>query len=193
MRKIVSVLAAVALLAGVSCAQFLPPVPSIEKDAKSGAPKKFDYSIPLTGISDPGILLSHFSQRVLFIFYYSPKCPHCQVSFPKYQALLKEYEAQGVQGIGISIGDMKKNDIRMFMDQHNCQVPMFQDSNRKFSDAYGSGHVPLMMLVFENGHYIRYSENNSETFDNIRDQLNKRFAPMPASAAKSVVKSGSKK
>ena len=175
MKRLLSAVLTVALFTGAAFAQFLPPVPTLEKDAK-GQPKKMDFSIPLTGISDPGILLSHFSNRPLFIFYFSPKCPHCIATYPKYQALLKEYEARGLQGLAISIGGMKKNDIRMFMDQQNAQVPMLQDTNRKFSDEYGSGHVPLMILVWENGTFIRYTENNAEVLDQIKAELDKKFA-----------------
>jgi peroxiredoxin len=174
MKRLFTLLMAFAFFTGVAHAQFLPPVPGIEKDEK-GVPKKLDYSIPLTGISDPGILLSHFSQRPLFVFYFSPKCPHCQATFPKYQAILKEYEPRGLQGIAISVGAVKKNDIRMFMDQQNAQIPVFQDENRKFSDLYGTGHVPLMIVVLANGQFIRYTENSAETLDQIKAELNKEF------------------
>lgn len=175
MKRLLSMVLSVALFTGVACAQFLPPVPSLEKDAK-GAPKKMDFSLPLTGISDPGILYSHFSQRPLFIYYFSPKCPHCIATYPKYQSLLKEFEPRGLQGLAISIGGMKKNDIRMFMDQQNVQVPMLQDTDRKFSDAYGSGHVPEMIVVWENGTFIRYTENGPETLDQIKAEFTKKFA-----------------
>lgn len=176
MKRLISAVLSVALFSGVACAQFLPAVPSIEKDAK-GTPKKMDFSIPLTGISDPGILFSHFSSRPLLIYYFSPKCPHCIQSYPKYQGMVKEFEARGLQGVAISIGGMKKNDIRMFMDQQNVQVPVLQDANRKFSDEYGSGHVPMMILVFDNGQFIRYTENNAELYDNVRNELTKKLSP----------------
>lgn len=176
MNRLLSAVLSVALFAGAAFAQFLPPVPTFEKDAK-GQLKKMDFSIPLTGISDPGILFSHFSSRNLLVYYFSPKCPHCIASYPKYQELVKEYEARGLQGLAISIGGMKKNDIRMFMDQQNVQVPVLQDANRKFSDDYGSGHVPMMILVLDNGTFIRYTENNPEVYDNIRKDIEKKFAP----------------
>lgn len=176
MNRLLSAVLAVALFTGAAFAQFLPPVPALEKDAK-GQPKKMDFSIPLTGISDPGILFSHFSSRNLLVYYYSPKCPHCIASYPKYQAFVQEYEARGLQGLAISIGGMKKNDIRMFMDQQNVQFPMLQDANRKFSDEYGSGHVPMMVLIFDNGTFIRYTENTPEVFDYIRKELDKKLSP----------------
>jgi len=175
MNRIGIVLFSVAIMALSASAQMLPIIPGPEKDS-TGKFKLFDYSIPLEGISDPGILLSHFSQRPLLVFYYSPKCPHCQTTFPKFQAIVSNYEPKGLQGLAISVGQMKKNDIRMFMDQQNCRVPMFMDGNRKFSDLYGTGHVPLIMFVKENGQYIRYTENNDQALADLKAELNKHFS-----------------
>lgn len=172
MKQILSFVLTFALCTGMAVAQFLPPTPSLEKDEK-GAFKKMDFSIALTGISDPGILFSHFGNRPLYIYYYSPKCPHCQLSYPKFQALAKQFEPKGLQAIVISVSGVKKNDIRMFMDQHNVQLPMFQDGTRKFSDLYGSGHVPMQMIVYPNGQYIRYTENNADTWEQIKKEFGK--------------------
>ena len=62
------------------------------KDSTTNQPMKMDFSVPLTGISDPGILFSHFSNRPLLIYYFSPKCPHCQRHMPEIQDLMKDYE-----------------------------------------------------------------------------------------------------
>lgn len=47
-------------------------------DPKTEKPMIMDFSTHLSGISDPGILFAHFSNRPLLIYYFSPKCPHCQ-------------------------------------------------------------------------------------------------------------------
>lgn len=171
MKKFMTSFAVILLFMATSaCAQLLPNIPAKEID-NTGKTKKFDYSLPLTGISDPGMLLSHFSQRPLLIFYYSPMCPHCQRTFPKFQELVKQNEAKGLQGIAISVGQIKKNDIRGFMDQLNVDVPMFQDSNRRFSELYGTGHVPMIVLVYPNGDYIRYKENNTQSLQDLANEL----------------------
>lgn len=162
-------------LVAASWAQFLPNIPAVEKDAK-GNPKKFDYSIPLEGISDPGILLSHFSQRNVLIYYFSPMCGHCQASFPKFQKIVSDFEGQGLQGLAVSVGQMKRNSIRMFLDNLNNKQPVFADNARKFSDLYGSGHVPLMVLVKANGDYIRYTENSEQAYKDLREELTKTLA-----------------
>ena len=46
-----------------------PQVADIQlmQDSTTNQPMKMDFSVPLTGISDPGILFSHFSKRPLLI------------------------------------------------------------------------------------------------------------------------------
>ena len=70
MNKLFAFLLAMGLSTGVSFAQLLPPeppAPTLLADEK-GTPLKMDFSIPLVGIADPGMLCAHFAQRPLLIF-----------------------------------------------------------------------------------------------------------------------------
>ena len=97
------ILSLIVLAAAMGFAQFAPEpqVADIKlmMDPKTEQPMKMDFSTHLSGISDPGILFAHFSNRPLLIYYFSPKCPHCQKHFPEIQNLIKEYEAKGLTGI----------------------------------------------------------------------------------------------
>lgn len=177
MNKLFAFLLAMGLSTGVTFAQLLPPAPpapSLLADEK-GAPVKMDFSIPLVGISDPGMLFAHFSQRPLMIYYFGPKCPHCQRSYPSVQKLAKEYESLGLSAIAVSVGGVTKNDIRGFMEPHNASLPFFQDANRQFSDNYGTGYVPVLYLVHENGTMIRFSDGGEKGMKQLRDELDKKF------------------
>jgi len=146
------------------------------QDSTTNQPKKMDFSIPLTGISDPGILFSHFSNRPLLIYYFSPKCPHCQRHMPEIQNLMKEYEPSGLTGIAIGLGGgIKKNDIRMFIDQFHVVIPVFQDANGKFGPDYGTGYIPVVYLVNPDGTFYRYETLNDGTMNHLRATLNKMF------------------
>lgn len=177
MNRLIAFLIAIGLCAGTSFAQLLPvepPAPTLMVDEK-GTPLKMDYKIPLVGISDPGMLFSHFTQRPLVIFYFSPKCPHCQQNYPSVQKLIKEYESKGLTGLAVSVGGVTKNDIRGFMEQHNASISFFQDANRQFSDNYGNGYVPIMYLVHENGTMIRYTEGGNVAMKHLREALDLKF------------------
>ena len=177
MRFATRFLAFLTIAATVACAQLAPEpqsadVPLMQDSA--GAPMKMDFSLPLTGVSDPGILFSHFAKRPLIIYYFSPKCPHCQKHFPEVQGIMKEYEKAGATGIAIALGgSIKKNDIRMFIDQFKVVVPVFQDANQKFGPVYGNGYVPVLYLVLEDGTIYRYESLDEANINHLRATLNK--------------------
>lgn len=178
MRFFVRALSFVAFVAGISFAQ-LAPEPQIAKielmqDSATHQPMKMDFSLPLTGISDPGILFSHFSNRPLLIYYFSPKCPHCQKHFPEVQDLIKKSEANGLTGIAIGLGNsIKKNDIRLFIDQFHAVIPVFQDADMKFGPAYGTGYIPVLYLVLKDGTFYRYETLNEANMNHLKATLNK--------------------
>ena len=147
--------------------------PELMKDS-SGTTMKIDFTIPLAGISDPGMLFSHFSNKPLMIFYFSPKCPHCQANFPHMQTLIKQYEEKGLNGIGISVGSgIKKNDVRLFIDQFNASLPIFQDVNAKFGPRYGTGYVPVIFLVNKDGTFYRFSDSSKKSLEQLQEILKK--------------------
>ncbi len=57
---------------------------------------------------------------------------------------------KGLVGIAIGLGGgIKKNDIRIFMDQQQTMIPVFQDQNSKFGPVYGTGYIPVLYLVLK--------------------------------------------
>lgn len=154
----------------------LPPMADIKlfQDSASNKPIKMDFTKPLSGISDPGLLFSHFSGEPLLIYYFSPKCPHCQRHFPEIQNLIKQYASKGLTGIAIGLGGgIKKNDIRNFIDEFHVTIPVFQDSDLKFAPAYGTGYIPVVYLVQKDGSFYRYETLDEANMNHLRATLNK--------------------
>lgn len=177
MRILSSLIGLVTLAAGISFAQLAPEPQMADiklmQDTTTNQPMKMDFSKPLTGISDPGILFSHFANRPLLIYYFSPKCPHCQRHFPNIQNLMKEYEKDGLTGIAIGLGGgIKKNDIRLFIDQFHAVIPVFQDADGKFGPSYGTGYIPVVYLVQKDGTFYRYETLNDANMNHLRATLN---------------------
>ena len=177
MRLATRILALLTIAATATFAQLAPEPQSADvslmKDS-TGANMKMDFSLPLSGVSDPGILFSHFAKRNLLVYYFSPKCPHCQKHMPEIQAIMKEYESSGVAGIAIAIGgNIKKNDIRMFIDQYKVVIPVFQDGSQKFGPTYGNGYVPVLYLIQPDGTFYRYESLDEAHINHLRTILNK--------------------
>lgn len=180
MRIATKLLSIVALATGISFAQLAPEPQMADvqlmQDASTNQPMKMDFSKPLTGISDPGILFSHFGKRPLMIYYFSPKCPHCQRHINGIQDMMKMYEPAGLAGIAIGLGGgIKKNDIRLFIDQFHVSIPVFQDSETKFGSAYGTGYIPVVYLVNPDGTFYRYETLNDANLNHLKATLDKMF------------------
>ena len=69
---------------------------------------------------------------------------------------------------------IKKNDIRLFIDQFNASIPIFQDVNTKFGPRYGTGYVPVVFVVNKDGSYYRFSDlskKSDEQLENLIKEL----------------------
>ena len=179
--KFVSKILSIAAIAAITPFAQLAPEPQMAdvqlmQDTTTNQPMKMDFSKPLSGISDPGILFSQFANKPLLIYYFSPKCPHCQRHISEIQDLVKEYEPKGLTGIAIGLGGgIKKNDIRLFIDQFHVAIPVFQDSDYKFGPAYGTGYIPVVYVVQKDGTFYRYETLNEANMNHMRATLNKMF------------------
>ena len=175
----VSKILGIAAFAAVAPFAQLAPEPlmadvKLMQDTTTNQPMKMDFSKPLSGISDPGILFSQFANRPLLIYYFSPKCPHRQRHISEIQDLVKEYEPKGLTGIAIGLGGgIKKNEIRLFIDQFHVAIPVFQDSDYKFGPAYGTGYIPVVYVVQKDGTFYRYETLNEANMNHMRATLNK--------------------
>ncbi|MCL2260665.1 MAG: TlpA family protein disulfide reductase [Fibromonadales bacterium] len=132
-----------------------------------------DFNIKLSGIKDANMPFSVFSSRPLLVYYYSPHCPHCQKGFPGVQQLAKEYEQKGFTSITISVGNVNRRDILMFMEQHKASIPFFQDTDQEFGKRYGDGYVPRLYLISPDGKVTRYTHTDSDGLKDIRDAMDK--------------------
>ncbi len=72
MNFVSKILSIASITAVASFAQFAPEPPMADiqlmQDTTTNQPMKMDFSKPLSGISDPGILFSHFTNRPLLMY-----------------------------------------------------------------------------------------------------------------------------
>jgi thiol-disulfide isomerase/thioredoxin len=133
--------------------------PTFEVD-KKGKRAHVDFALTPKPISDANMKFSHFANRKLVIYYFSAKCPHCQHAFPHVQKLSDELTAKGFAAIAIAIKYNTEDDIRSFIRDYKVHLPVFYDEDRRFGENYGTGSIPLLMVINDKGEYIRY-----KTFD----------------------------
>ena len=165
-------LAFVCLLGGATLLRAQPPAPvqgptppeappTYELD-KSGKRAHIDFTLKVKPISDANLQLSRFQGHKTLVFYFSAKCPHCQHAFPYIQKLSDSLTSKGVTTIAITIKYNSDEDIHNFIRDFKVRMPVFQDEDRVFGDAYGTGYVPMILLVNEKNEYIRYKAFNDD-------------------------------
>ncbi len=139
------------------------PPPTWEMDAKvKGKKAHIDFGLNPKPISDANMKFSHFANRKLLIFYFSAKCPHCQHAFPYVQKLSDDLTAKGFTSIAIAIKYNTEDDIRSFIRDYKVHMPVFYDEDRTFGENYGTGSIPLLIVINEKGEYIRYKTFDSD-------------------------------
>ncbi len=132
------------------------PPPSYELDKKTGKRAHIDFNLMVKPLSDANMKFSSFGSRKLMLFYFSAKCPHCQHAFPYVQKLADELAPKGVTSIACAIKMNTEDEVREFVRDFKCKMPMFYDDQRTLGENYGTGSIPLILVINEKGEYIRY-------------------------------------
>jgi peroxiredoxin len=132
----------------------------------------FDFSLdlkPISGFKGSQMTLSQFENKHTLIYYFSVKCIHCQQTFPYIKKLDKEMRSQGVSVVAVSLESNMSSDIRRFIREYKCNLPVFQDVGRSFSRKYGTGSIPLAVAIRASGEYkVLEDPEREKTLDQLR-------------------------
>jgi len=142
-------------------------VPEFEKD-KTGQLKIFDYNLKLNAFTHKNLSLKDIKNQNTLIFYFSAKCGHCQAAFPLIQEASETLATKKVKTIAIAVAMNTEPDIAKFITELKGTIPFFHDKDRQFSRLYGTGNVPLVVLVNKQGKIIQFKHfNKKETLDQV--------------------------
>ena len=130
------------------------PPPTWEVD-KAGKRAHIDFNLKVKSVSNPAMQFSKFAGHKTLVFYFSAKCPHCQHAFPYVQKIADSLTSKGFTCVAMAIKFNTDEDIHSFVNDFKCHLPIFQDDDRSFGEAYGTGYVPVIYLINEKGEYIR--------------------------------------
>lgn len=160
--RLASILALVALTTLCTAAQAAPAATTAPAAAVA-KPSKVNFDIPLTPLKQKDLNFGLFRNRWTLLFYFSPTCGHCQHSYPTIQKFRTAYEKKGLAFAAIVSGSASQDDIRMFDADYKLDMPSFQDATRQFGQAYGTGSVPLLLLVKPDGSFQSWVGFNDST------------------------------
>jgi len=141
-----------------------PALPSPTPPARA---TKVDFSIPLQPIKQKDLNFSMLKKRYSLLFYFSPTCGHCMHTFPQIRELRSKYEKKGLAVAAIATGTASPEDINTFDTELKLDVMAFQDVTKKFSQEYGTGSVPLILLVSPDATFKSWNSSDSATLADI--------------------------
>jgi thiol-disulfide isomerase/thioredoxin len=148
------------------------PTPAAAAAAKP-KPTHVDFSIPLKPLKQKDLSFEMLKGRWSMLMYFSPSCGHCQHTFPYIRGFRDKYEKKGLAVAAIATGYASAEDIAAFDKEFTMDVMAFQDDTKKFSEVYGTGSVPLLMLVSPDGTYQMWNASDSATIASMEAAIHK--------------------
>lgn len=138
----------------------------------NGMPAKMNPAVKVTGVSYSGEKLGEFTNRPLFVFYFSTTCPHCRHAAPVILEIADEFAKAGLTTLAVASGGNPKRGIRSFIDdlKWNESINVGWDEHRQFGELYSDGYVPKIYLVNPDGTYKLYGSIEKEK-DQIKEDI----------------------
>lgn len=139
-----------------------------------GVPKQGDRAadFQLLGMDGEVHTMSQYEGKARVINFWGTYCPPCVREMPALQAQWEKWGSQGVEIIGINVGENKMT-VENFVAQTGVQFPILRDPNREAVKSYGVGPMPTTFFVTASGKidHIRIGELDLSTLDKQIEQL----------------------
>lgn len=124
--------------ADTSAAQAARPAPDFELKDINGVTHK----------------LSDYKGKVVVLNFWATWCPPCKKEIPDFIELQKQYEAQGVQFLGIAMDDEGLDKVKPWVTSHNVTYPVLIPDlpERKVASSYGEmSSIPVTYFIDRKG------------------------------------------
>jgi thiol-disulfide isomerase/thioredoxin len=111
----------------------------------------------LQSLNDSSYTLSKMEGKVVLINFWATWCGPCRMEIPEFNELQKSYHEKGLEILGISVSDNKKQ-LKNFTKSFTVDYPMLygstRDMNKIMRDYGGVYAVPSSFLVGKNGSIV---------------------------------------
>lgn len=124
--------------------------PAAEAGDRAGQPANFDFT--LKDMNGATVQLASYKGRPLVVNFWATWCPPCKLEIPWFIEFKKQYGAQGLEIIGVSIDDPAP-ELKAFAAEHKMNYPVLlgldQDKLLAAYDAEVS--VPVTWFIKKDG------------------------------------------
>ena len=111
----------------------------------------------LKTLNDSSYTLSKMEGKVVLINFWATWCGPCRMEIPEFNELQKSYHERGLNILGISVSDNKKQ-LKNFTKSFTVDYPLLygsaKDMNKVMRDYDGVYAVPSSFLIGKNGNII---------------------------------------
>ena len=108
----------------------------------------------LKALNDSVYILSELDGKVVLINFWATWCGPCRMEIPEFNEMHKSYHEKGLEILGISISDNKKQ-LKNFAKSFTVDYPLLyggtREMNKVMRDYGGVNAVPSSFLVGKNG------------------------------------------
>ena len=122
--------------------------------------KTFDYSFSYKPMAyTKNTNLEFLKNGNSFIFFFSATCPHCQQTIPKVLGLKSFFKKTNTQVIAIPTYHNSDKQVYNFISKYKVDIPVLADKQQAFAVNYGTGFVPVVLIVNAKGNFVRVPVN----------------------------------
>ena len=111
----------------------------------------------LQALNDSSYILSKMEGKVVLINFWATWCGPCRMEIPEFNELYKSYHGKGLEILGISVSDNKKQ-LKNFVKSFAVDYPLLygsaRDMNNIMKDYGGVYAVPSSFLIGKDGSII---------------------------------------
>jgi thiol-disulfide isomerase/thioredoxin len=119
--------------------------------------------------------LSDFRGKAVLLNFWATWCGPCKIEMPWFIELQKQYQAQGLQIVGVAMDDSSKEDIAKFAQEMGVNYPVLI-GKEAVGDAYGGvPALPESFFIGRDGKIVDKIiglKGKSEIEDSIKKALN---------------------
>ena len=130
--------------------------------------------------------LSDFRGKAVLLNFWATWCGPCKIEMPWFIELQKQYQAQGLQIVGVAMDDSSKEDIAKFAQEMGVNYPVLI-GKEAVGDAYGGvPALPESFFIGRDGKIVDKIiglKGKSEIEDSIKKALNTEPANSQSASA----------